>query len=184
MTTNSVIQESQLRERLSKHKIWLKSPNKTSESSVASQLVLADSVIINITIADENLSCVEFIRCKISNAHFKNCDFSYGLLIDNVFVNCSFINCNFVKADLSGTKASGTDFSGSDFTRADLTDTLMTNANLTNCRFSWAWLVKTDLRDAILERAQLQDARIVEAKAGIPEWQLGLDNRKETQHAR
>ncbi len=60
--------------------------------------------------------------------------------------------------------ASGTDFSGSDLTRTDFTDAIMKDANFTDCLLNWAWLVKTDLRDVILEQVQFQGTRIVEAK--------------------
>ena len=160
--TKQVINAYQLRQKLSLHKIWLDMYNKEPESST--QLVLMDSFISDITMSDEDFSCAEIIRCKISNAHFKDCDFSYALLVDSVFTDCTFINCRFVKTDFSGTDASGTDFSGSDFTRADLTHAIMKDANFTGCLFNWAWLVKTDLRGAILDRVQFKGTRIVETK--------------------
>lgn len=169
--TKQVINAYQLCQKLSLHKIWL--DNNKEQKSFGTQLVLMDSFILDITMSDEDFSCAEIVRCKISNAHFKNCDFSYALLIDSVFTDCTFINCRFVKTDFSGTDASDTDFSGSDFTRADLTNAIMKGANLTDSLFNWAWLVKTDLRDAILERVQLQGARIVETKLYIP---LALEN--------
>ena len=164
MTKQVIHPTDQLRQKLSRHQIWLEMSNQHPELSAGAQLVLMDSFLSDITMSDENFSCAEIVRCRISNSHFKDCDFSYSLLIDSVFTACTFINCCFVKADLSGTDASGADFSESDFTRADLTDAIMKGANLTDCLFNWAWLVKTDLRGTILERVQFQGARMVGAK--------------------
>jgi len=166
--TKQVVNAYQLLQKLSLHKMWLDMFNSETESSVGAQLIFVDSFISNITMSNEDFSCAEIVRCKISDAHFKGCDFSYSILIDSVFRNCTFIDCRFVKADLRGTDASGTDFSGSDFTRADLSHATMKDANFTDCLFNWAWLVKTDLRNTILDRVQFKEARIIEPYVEIP----------------
>jgi len=90
--------------------------------------------------------------CELSHVYVENCDLSHTDLTGTVLVNCAFVACSFIKADLKKLQGQGVDFSRSDFTRADFTDAILPGANLTDCVLDWAWVVRTDVRHATLER--------------------------------
>jgi uncharacterized protein YjbI with pentapeptide repeats len=149
---------------LAQHKIWLAEQINPSAPSKGKQLELVDAALSDCEEREADFSCAALVRCTVSNAHFEKCDFSNTLLIDTIFNNCDFEHCNFTKADLQRASGSGCRFRATHFTRADLTDCNLSGASLTDCHFDWAWLVRTDLRYAILDGTQFNETRIANAK--------------------
>jgi uncharacterized protein YjbI with pentapeptide repeats len=156
----TLIGNETLNQLLAEHKIWLAEQIDSS----GKQLELVDAALSDCHFRELDFSCAALVRCTISNAHFELCDFSNTLLIETVFNNCDFDNCNFTKADFQRGDGSGCRFRAANFTRADLTDCNLSGAALEDCRFDWAWLVRTDLRYAILLGAQFNETRIANAK--------------------
>ena len=159
------VDNANLNQWLTQHKIWLTEQiNHLSETSKGKQFSIMDAALSDCHFCEVDFSCAVLVRCTISNAHFENCDFSNTLLIDTVFNHCDFNHCNFTKADLQRASGSGCRFVTTNFTRADLTDCNLNSANLTDCHFDWAWLVRTDLRYAILNGTRFFETRIANAK--------------------
>lgn len=158
--TKNQITNSELAQKIDLHKNWLTNHiNATSNN-----LSLFDALISNIRIDNEDVSEIELIRCEFREVCFTNCNLSSSLFIESLFNNCKFINCNFNKSDLRGVKCIKVNFFKSDFTRADFTDADLINTDLTNCTLDWAWLIRTDLRYAILDGATLKGTRFIETK--------------------
>jgi uncharacterized protein YjbI with pentapeptide repeats len=156
--TNKIAND-ELRKRIDSHMRWL-----AGDKASGNQLVLMDVLVSGITLTEDNLSCAEFIRCRIEESRFVKCDLSYSLLIDSVADGCSFLHCSLVKSDLRNARLSRADFSGSDLTRADLSRANLAYANLKRAILSWAWLVETDLRFANIEEARVEGTRFVKTK--------------------
>lgn len=63
-------------------------------------------------------------------------------------------------------------------TRADFSGASLRGADLTDCILDWAWLVDTDLRDAILERTRFVGARLARTKlSNYRKYHLGSFDR-------
>jgi len=154
------INEAQLKRFLSQHKSWLDAFNQGTEIEDAVQLAMSDACFPEGNIANTDISNAEIIGCTFRNAQFESCDFLYTDFTNSVFSDCSFINCKFAKANFTRVNADGVKFCGSDFTRADFTDAILKGADLTNCIFDWAWLLRTDVRFAILEGTRFERARL------------------------
>lgn len=63
-----------------------------------------------------DFSKAAFIRCRIKNTVFEECDFSQAVLSLTHFINCRFINCVFQKTDITKTVFNGCDFNACDLT--------------------------------------------------------------------
>jgi uncharacterized protein YjbI with pentapeptide repeats len=158
-----IVTKDELINMLVRHANWL-SDDQLNTQYERDQLSLIDSSLVDFVVQNQNFSNAEIVRCRFRNVLFKNCDFSYSILIDSSFRGCRFEKCSFFKADLRSADFYATDLAGSDFTRADLTDAVLRSANLTEAILSWAWLVNTDLRDANLEHVQFEGTRFVNTK--------------------
>ena len=158
-----IISEAQMLHLMTQHSIWIVTSQGATHPT-GSKLSLIDASFSDMAISAQNLSSAEFVRCQVANVTFIKCDFSGSILIGSIFNNCSFLECSFVKADFRSANCSGVDFTGSDLTRADLTDSTFKDVNLTNCRLNWAWLIETDLRNAILDHTEFKGARMVGTK--------------------
>jgi uncharacterized protein YjbI with pentapeptide repeats len=176
--TLTIIEEADLRIRLSQHKAWLTTFNQSPSLVTGSQMRLVDNLISNVTLSNKDLSNAEIMGCRLVKTLFESCDLSSVDLISSSLVECAFINCCFVKADMRSVEGRDIDFSGSDFTRADLTDAVLNGANFTDCIFNWAWLIGTDLRRATLERVSFIGTRLSETKlSGDRKFELGSTER-------
>jgi uncharacterized protein YjbI with pentapeptide repeats len=168
------ISESHLNQLLSRHKSWLDAFNQGIAIEDAAQLVLTDVSFPEVNIANADFSNAEIIGCSFGNARFESCEFFYTDFTSSILRNCSFINCKFVKSNFTRVNAAGSKFCGSDFTRADLTDTILQSADLTNSIFDWAWLIRTDLRFAVLEGCRFERARLSGTKLyNVTQFHLG-----------
>jgi uncharacterized protein YjbI with pentapeptide repeats len=159
------VTQIELLDRLSLHDVWFRE-SRNSREPRQDKLSIVDAEFSDIDMSDKNFAAAELVRCVFTNARFKNCDFSYSILIRSRFKGCTFLSCSFVKAELKSADLSSSNLSGSDFTRADLTGANLNHSNLTNCTFNWAWLVDADLRYAVLDHVEFEGTRVVKAKVG------------------
>ena len=162
--SRELIEESAFRKRIMLHQVWNDVNLSEDKSEESAQMVLTETDIKDMLICNADFSGAEIVRCNVSSVTFKECYFSYALLLESVFNNCSFDHCNFVKADLRGIKCNDCSMNNCDFTRADLTDATLAGVNLTGSKFNWSWLVNTDLRFALLEAVEFEEAKLIQTK--------------------
>ena len=151
--------------RLSRaHAEWLARYQSKPDDTLPGQLRLTDVMIAAAEARGADYTGALFPRCTLQGCVFIDCSFPTADFVGAVFRECTFRNCTMGKADFSGATARACEFLGCDFTRADLTDADFARAVLDGSVFAWAWLVRTDCRDASLENASFVATRFLDAR--------------------
>jgi len=127
-------------------------------------LKIMDAEIEGISIADTDLAECVLVRCRIVGGVFSRCKLGRALFFDSRLEECRLTSCDLYKAEFNGADLRGVDFTGSEMGRCDLTGADLRGADLTGCVLDWAWLIRCDMREAILENTSFRGTRIGEAK--------------------
>jgi uncharacterized protein YjbI with pentapeptide repeats len=146
------------------HSLWISDFEKSITPTRGNQMQLAGAIIRGVALSDADLQCASLSSCRLEDCSFVCCRFDSSEFIDTTCVRCGFTDCAFTKADVRGLDASSCTFRRCNFTRADLTDATLAFADCGGSVFDWAWLVRTDLRHAILDGLKIDNARIDHAK--------------------
>jgi uncharacterized protein YjbI with pentapeptide repeats len=151
-------------ELLKSHDIWFGATRKDDNTEAPGQLEVMDRELCGISLSNAALVSSAFIRCKITDATFNDCDLSASLFIDTQFDNCIFSRCEFVKSDFRGAYAKASKFIECRFIKADFSSGKFAGCEFSKSNLNWAFLNTADFREAGFDGVHLTGTKISGSK--------------------